>query len=352
MMRKLRSMHPHMQTVMDILKAKPDSRINDLARLYDIPEATIRGVWRNQKRRLQEDIDLAAVINSIDKNKIPEQSDCSPWTGRTPSYSEPTPKKVGSFFIPDEGLRIAVIGDMQVKPDIDLGYCERIGRYMAHKRPDVIVCIGDFSDMPSLSFWEEPGSKAYNLQNYKADILAVHHGMKAMMTPIQKAMREYNWNPRLVMTMGNHEDRITRTLEKIPKLDGTIGLPDLEYERWGWEVHAFLKPVIIGGIAFCHYFCSGAMGRPISSARAILTKKHQSSVCGHLQGRDLAFGSRGDGKQIISIICGSTYEHDEKYLNHQTNNHWRGLYLLNNVVDGEFEELAVSLAYLRRKYGA
>ena len=248
------------------------------------------------------------------------------------------------------GKRIIVIGDMQVKPDLDLGYCRRVGQYCADKRPDVIVNIGDFADMPSLSFHDEPGSLGYEGQRYKRDIEAAHNGMAALMAPIKEAMKTV-WKPRLVMTLGNHEDRIDRTIKSIPKLDGVMGLPDLEYERWGWEVYPFLKPVIIDGVAFCHYFCSGQMGRPISSARAILTKMHMSAVAGHQQGRDMAMARNAAGRAMTAIICGSTYEHDEKYLNAQTNTHWRGLYVLNDLCDGEFEEVAVSMKYLRRRYG-
>ena len=282
------------------------------------------------------------------------------------SALSPSPKKDGDFFVPTlgaeyskttiqdptRGIDIMVIGDMQVKPGIDLGYCERVGRYAADEKPHTIVCIGDFADMGSHSFHDEPGSKAFSAQNYKDDILATHLAMKGMMTPIKEEMARTAWKPRLVMCMGNHEHRITRTLEKIPKLDGTLGLQDLEYERWGWEVIPFLEQITIAGVTFSHYFPSGQMGRPISSARAILTKGHVSAIAGHQQGRDVAFGKRMDGKQITAIICGSTYEHDESYLNPQTNNHWRGFYILNDVVDGEFEEKAVSMKYLRRRYGA
>lgn len=257
----------------------------------------------------------------------------------------PPPKKT------DIGIRIAVIGDMQVKPDIDLRYCSRIGNYIASKKPDVIVNIGDFADMPSLSFHDEPGSMNYEGQRYKADIVSVHRGMRLLMEPIEKAMKEDpSWKPRMVMCLGNHEDRIDRTIKATPKLDGLMGLPDLEYDRWGWEVIPFLQPIIIEGIAFCHYFCSGQMGRPVSSARALLTKMHMSCVAGHQQGRDLAFSKKADGKSIMAIINGSSYEHDEGYLNPQTNNHWRGIYFLNDVVEGEFEEMAISMKYLARKY--
>lgn len=257
-------------------------------------------------------------------------------------------KHVGNA--PKTGKRIAVIPDMQVKPGIDLSYAERIGRYLADKKPDIIVCGGDFADMPSLSSYELPGSKGMEGQRYKEDILSVQTAMRMMMAPIKKEM-ESGWEPKLILTLGNHEDRIDRAIKATPKLDGVIGLPDLHYEEWGWEVHPFLKPVVVEGIVFAHYFCSGVMGRPITTARALLNKKHMSCFAFHQQGRDIAFGTRADGTQMIAIICGSAYEHDEGYLNPQTNNHWRGLYILNDVVDGAFEENAVSLKYLKRKYG-
>lgn len=343
-MRTIKSKWPRMQEALDHMVQYPHASMSLVAEHYGgINKDTFRRCWQNHQRRLT-DLKAQGLDTSPPPDTIkPLTHSGNPTTGAV--------KTSASFLSGGHGLRIAVIGDMQVKPGIDLSYCERIGRYMADKRPDVIVNIGDFADMPSLSFHDQPGSMGYEGQRYKADILAVHQGMKTMMQPIQQAMKAHNWHPRLVMTLGNHEDRIDRTIKAIPKLDGVMGMPDLEYERWGWEVHPFLKPVVIEGVSFCHYFCSGQMGRPISSARAILTKQHMSCIAGHQQGRDIAFGKRGDGKQIIAIICGSSYEHDENYLNHQTNNHWRGLYLLNNVVDGQFEELAVSLAYLRRKYG-
>ena len=188
-------------------------------------------------------------------------------------------------------------------------------------------------------------------KRYDEDILSVQTAMRLMMTPIKKEMAKTGWNPKLIMLLGNHEDRIRRAIDATPKLDGTIGLSDLHYEEWGWEVYPFLQPVTVEGIAFCHYFTSGVMGRPITSAQALLTKKHMSCFAFHQQGRSIAFGQRGDGRQMIAILTGSCYLHDEDYLNHQTNNHWRGLYILNDVVDGAFEENAVSLRYLERKYG-
>jgi hypothetical protein len=253
-------------------------------------------------------------------------------------------------------MKIAVIPDTQVKPDITLDYLEWIGKYMVAKRPDVIVHIGDFADMPSLSSYDR-GNKSFEGRRYIHDVEVTREGMERMMAPIhkynyvQKKYKKPQYTPRLVMCLGNHEERINRAIEEDPKMDGTISIEDLGYAGAGWEVFPFLQPVVIEGIAFCHFFASGVMGRPIGTARALMNKKHMSCFAGHLQGRDIAYGRRADGRDMTAIISGSCYLHDEQYLNPQTNNHWRGLYMLHNVQDGAFDEMPVSLNYLGQKYG-
>jgi hypothetical protein len=47
---------------------------------------------------------------------------------------------------------------------------------------------------------------------------------------------------------------------------------------------------------------------------------------------------------------GCCYLHDESYLNPQTNNVWRGMYVLNEVENSSFDEMPVSFSFLRHKY--
>lgn len=253
--------------------------------------------------------------------------------------------------------RYMVIPDTQVRPGIDFSYLEYIGKYAVDMRPDVIVHLGDFADMPSLSSHDKAGSKTMEGQRYKADVQSVRDAMNILLSPIRqeqerlKRNKEKQWKPKMIMLYGNHENRINRAINNDPKLDGLISLEDLEYEKAGWTTVKFLEPVVLDGIAFSHFFVSGVMGNPCTTARRLLQKHHQSCIAGHQQGRDIAYGKRADGTEMTAIICGSCYEHDEGYLNHQTNNHWRGLYILNDVKDGAFDELPVSLKYLRKKYG-
>jgi hypothetical protein len=242
-------------------------------------------------------------------------------------------------------LKILVIPDCQVKPGVNIDHLPATGDYAARKHPDVIVCLGDFADMESLSSYDV-GKKSFEGRTYKADIDAAKAGMKALMTPIHREIKATGWTPRLILTLGNHEDRITRAIDLDRKLEGTISLKDLGYEKYGWTVYPFLEVVEAGGVMFSHYFTSGVLGRPITTAAAIISKKHQSCVAGHQQGRMVAYGTKADGSQMTAIICGSFYSHEEKFLGTQGNKHWRGLVVLHETMDGSSDEMFVSLDYI------
>ena len=246
---------------------------------------------------------------------------------------------------------IYAIPDPQVKPGIRLDYLRAIGLHIMDKRPETVVCLGDFADMPSLSSYDK-GKKSFEGRRYRKDIEAAHRGMEVLLGPLRAANLEgAEYRPRLVMLMGNHEARIDRATEEAPELEGTISTDDLRYVHYGWEVYPFLTPVNIGGVLFCHYLTSGVMGRPITTAQALLTKRHMSCVVGHQQGLMLASAVRGDGRQLQAVIAGSSYLHDEPYLGPQGNaGHWRGVVLLHDVKDGEFVVNPVSTQHLIRKY--
>ena len=249
--------------------------------------------------------------------------------------------------IPKAGLKIAVIPDCQVKPGVNTDHLEWCGKYLAIKKPDVIIQIGDFGDLSSLNAHETPGSQRMEGKRYKKDLESIHHAMDRLMSSFTKVP---DYKPRLLLTLGNHEDRITRAINKDPKLEGLMSLDDLQYQQYGWEVFPFLQPISVCGMAFCHYFPSGVMGRPITSAKSLLNKLHMSAYAGHQQGRDIAYAKRADGKDMTAILSGSFYTHKEDYLNPFTNDHWRGFFMLHQVKDGEFDEMAVSIDYLKRRF--
>jgi len=253
-------------------------------------------------------------------------------------------------------MKHLIIPDTQVKPDTPIEHLGWAGQYAVKMRPDVIVHIGDHWDMESLSSYDK-GKKSFEGRRYTKDIEAGIVGMEAFLKPIRDEQarlirnKEKQWNPRLVFTLGNHENRIMRAIEDDPMLDGLIGFDDFQLERMGWEVYGFLEVAVIDGLAYSHYFTSGIMGRPVSSARNMLSKKMMSCIMGHVQDRDIAYGRRADGTNILGLFAGIFYQHEEAYLTAQTNGSWRGIWMLNEVANGGCDELPVSINYLKKKFG-
>ena len=250
-------------------------------------------------------------------------------------------------------MKHLVIPECQVKDCQDFTYLSCIGKYIVDKKPDVIVHLGDFADMESLSSYDV-GKKSFEGKRYIKDIEATHKAMGYLLSPLReynakaKKNKEKLYKPRMVLTLGNHENRIVRAVNDDPKLEGLLKVEDLPYGDW--DVVPFLKPIFIDGVAYCHYFPTGVMGRPATTASAMVSKLHMSCIAGHQQGKQVAYGKRPDGSTITCIIAGSCYEHDEPYMDFQTNHHFRGILMLHEVNNGCFDEMFCSLNYLKGKY--
>ncbi len=252
--------------------------------------------------------------------------------------------------------RILVIGDCQVKPNEDQTHLLHIGRYLADKRPDIVVCIGDFADFPSLSSYDK-GKKSFEGRRLKDDIEATHAAMKLMLSPMkelqdrQRENKKKVYNPRMIFTVGNHCDRFDRLANDQPELAGFVGTDTLNLEQYGWELYPFLKPVEVEGIFFVHYLANPMSGKPYGgTALSQLKTVGRSFVVGHKQCLDMAIHPRLDGKMQIGIINGASYPHFEDYKGHVGNNHFRGVIMLNEVEDGFGLPCPVSLEYLKNKY--
>jgi hypothetical protein len=252
-------------------------------------------------------------------------------------------------------VRHFILPDTQVKPGVPIEHLRWAGEYVAEKKPERIIHIGDHWDMPSLSDYDK-GKKSFEGRTYTADIHAGRAAMDEFMHPIRREMdrivsgHRKRWTPSFDFFEGNHEYRVIRAIESDRKLEGLIGRKDFALAP-EWRYHQYLEPRVLDGVVYCHYFTTGVMGKPCTSARALLAKKHQSCVMGHVQKRDIAYDYTADGRQITGIFAGTFYQHHEAYLNPQGNRHWRGCWMLHQVNDGEFDEMPISLDYLRRKYG-
>lgn len=87
-----------------------------------------------------------------------------------------------------------VLPDVQAKEGVPLDHLVWAGKYIAEKRPDVVICIGDFADMPSLSSYDA-GKKSFEGRRYKKDIKAAKEAMELFCSQFD------GYQPRMVLTL-------------------------------------------------------------------------------------------------------------------------------------------------------
>lgn len=258
-----------------------------------------------------------------------------------------------------EGSTHFIIPDTQVKPGIDMSFCDWVGQYMADKQPDVIVHIGDHADMESLSSYDR-GTKKAEGKRIHQDIDASIEGMSRLLRPIyelqQQQLKVHGkvlYKPKMVLTLGNHEERIMRHVNANPELAGFVSYDNLKYKEFGWEVIDFLVPYNIHGVNYVHYMANPMSGKPYGGmVLNILKQVGESFVMGHKQCLDIATRFLpASGKQQWGIVAGACYTHDEAYKGPQGNKHWRGVVMLHNVKEGNFNIMTTDLTYLESRYG-
>lgn len=195
-----------------------------------------------------------------------------------------------------------IIPDPHAIPGIRNDRFDWLGRYIADDPPDQVVCLGDLADMISLNSFDK-GRRSAEGRRYKHDIDAALDAQERLKTPSQKQGKPIHW----VFTTGNHEDRIERLSQEVPALHDMVSIDDLELSSYWDEVYPYKVPYICDGVAYCHFFTSGTMERPIGGenpARQLLLKKFHSCVAGHAHVMDHAERTRIDGTKMFGLVAG------------------------------------------------
>lgn len=241
----------------------------------------------------------------------------------------------------------AFIPDTQIKKNVPLNHLEAAGNYIAEKKPDVIVCIGDWWDMPSLSTYDTPGQDGWELMDVEEDFEVGIEAMEMFLKPIKKAR---NYEPRLVFTMGNHEDRVRRARQDAHNRKFKKNLADDKFrlKEFGFQVVPFLHRIDIDGILYSHYFTGGLYDRPLGGqAETRLKNLCHSFSMGHQQLYQVGVWYTGAGERIRGLVCGTFYQHEEDYISKQGNDRcWRGMIFKHEVYKGDYNLMELSIPYL------
>ena len=237
------------------------------------------------------------------------------------------------------------IGDTQVKPGVPLDHLEALGRFIADRKPEVIVHAGDNWDMPSLSSYDE-GKMAMEGRRYEMDIDAGNEAIEILDDAIANIN---NYDPERYFLIGNHEHRIERYVEEHPKLEGFMGYDDFNLDNW--EVVPFLNIINIDGVHYSHYFANPFSGRPYGGTVVNkLNKLKFSFAQGHVQILEYHKDYLNNGDTLSGLVNGAFYMHDEGYKGPQGNHHWQGVCLLKGVVNGDYDLETISLDRLLADY--
>lgn len=241
-----------------------------------------------------------------------------------------------------------IIPDTQVRLGVPTDHLDWVGRAIKEYDPDVVIHLGDHWDLESLSTWSGAGSLQREGLRYLDDITAGNEAMSRLGAAMA------GWKGPKIILRGNHEDRLTRRINVDPVWERMIGSHQFNDASSGWEVVDYVhgSPGVknIDGIAYAHFFANPNTGKPISGTIAArLAKIGQSFVQGHAQGLQQGNVQYATGHTRNGIVAGSCYMHDEPYKG-LANRHWRGVVVLNEVRNGTFSEMPLTLDYLCRKY--
>ncbi len=251
-----------------------------------------------------------------------------------------------------------IIGDSHSKPDVSNDRFKWLGELIMERQPEVIIDIGDSADMASLCSYDV-GSVRAEGRRYADDIKAYKDAQKKLFAPMVKynnthsKWKKKQYKPELIKTRGNHEHRITRAANETPAMYGHLKLEDLQEASFGWDCYDFLKPAVIDGIAYQHYFTSGVMGRPIGGvnhARTLVSKCYMSCEQGHSHMRDFWEDTKVDGSKVFGLVVGCYFGHAEEYTS-ENHRFWRGITYLREVREGQGEPEFIAYDEIRRKYG-
>lgn len=248
---------------------------------------------------------------------------------------------------------ILVIPDQHADPRQHNERADWLAQLIIDAKPDVVVNLGDASDMASLSSYDK-GKRSFVGRNYRDDINCHLDFQSRVWDPVKARKKKL---PFRVILEGNHEHRVEKALDLSPELDGAISFSHFEFPEYYDEVVRYQGAtpgkITIEGITFAHYFVSGVMGRAISGehpATSLLAKQYRSCVAGHLHLADFSIRTDAWGNKMCGLLAGVYQDYDPGYAGDAARLWWRGVVFLHNAESGSFDPEFISIERMKKNY--
>ena len=250
----------------------------------------------------------------------------------------------------DRPIRIGMIPDTHNDPDHraeSLKVMRAVGQLFKDEEVDVVVHIGDFNDLGSLSSYDK-NTRSFEGRRLNRDL----RFSRDCLDTFNNAFGGSSTADKYI-TLGNHEERLFRLYNDHAELHGIMGDDPFGYEEYGFESHSFLSMLGLNDVLFSHYFTNpnSIMGGVVSGTMDNCLKNlGHSFVMGHQQVFKAGQMHRGNGRIDCGLVAGACYIPDHAYKGPQGNSHWKGCIILDNVDDGYFDMHTYGLKSLIRRY--
>ena len=264
-----------------------------------------------------------------------------------------------------------VIPDGHAKHGVSNRRFDWLGQAIVDRKPDYIIDIGDFADLPQLYGISKRKITATEqlMKEVDYELQAVRDAIQRTYYPLyllqqhQRHSKRKIYSPKKIRTLGNHCDRFRLLMEHNPeyfedhRLDSYSipydGEGSLFYDRFQVNNVPFQELVEVEGIVFCHNYVNGTSG--ISTADGLLKHTHQSAVTGHTHKAEWKPDHSAFGKPVYGLQCGCFLDPDDNGTDYAPDqaikNWWTGIVILHGLDgSGYYEPEFIGARRLKELY--
>ena len=260
------------------------------------------------------------------------------WSLYTPSrYVQPVPRQVlfpastpdPRAYIPSgERERVLMIGDLHQDPRHPhrvevLAWAARFG---SDRKVGRVVQVGDWGTFDGASFHDKNDTLRARLKpTIKQDLDNQRESLVVF-----NDNKPADWNPKLDITLGNHENRIHRFENANPETAGMFSNElETNFAQFGWQTRPYGEVMFVQGVGISHHPTNGAgraFGGKTGPQRAA-NELTSSFISGHTHAyQHFTTGKIGavSGVDVMEVGCALPWGEVEEYAAHSIINWWYG----------------------------
>jgi predicted phosphodiesterase len=226
-------------------------------------------------------------------------------------------------------IKVLCSGDSHDSSELDKNRFTWFGNMIVAEKPDLVFHCGDFATLDSLNSHIKNDSLEGKLKpSFDEDMASMKEALEALHKPLneynaqKRKNKEKTYNPKFVVTLGNHEDRARTYGQKNPEVGMKFHAEITTLlAAYGWEVVPYQHYYYVAEVAFNHAPVD-ATRKPMAGANCSVnaaTHLMHDLVHGHTHRAQVIRKPKiGENKYVTVVDLGSSlpYGHVEDYAKH------------------------------------